>query len=439
MSQITKIESLDNEGRGVAHVDGKTIFISNALPYELVTYSSYRKKNSFEMADAVDILRESSARTEPYCPNFGMCGGCSMQHVEFSSQVAVKQRVLEDTLAHIGKVKPMMVLPPIAGAPWGYRHRARMSVRYVTKKDAVLVGFHEKRSSFVADMHTCKVLPEYISDLIDPLREMIHTLSIRNKLPQIELAVGADVAILLLRVMAAPSAADEVILKRFIDEHSQPNKRIQFWLQPGKLDTVHPFYPLDAAPLTYNIENFGIEMPYNPTEFTQVNPQINQVMVSRAVKLLDPQPTERIADMFCGIGNFTLPIARSGAQVVGIEGSKVLVKRAKENAIHNGLDQNTDFQVSNLFLVTDESVSMLGHFDKMLIDPPRDGAMALVQAFTEKTAPKRIVYVSCNPATLARDADILVHEKGYTLTHAGVINMFPHTAHVESIAVFDRT
>lgn len=438
MSQIAQIESLDNEGRGVAHVDGKTIFISNALPYEQVTYRSYKVKNSFEMADAVDILRESSARTEPYCPNFSVCGGCSMQHVEFSSQVAVKQRVLEDTLAHIGKVKPQMILPPIAGVPWGYRHRARISVRYVTKKDSVLVGFHEKHAIFVVDMHTCKVLPTFISNLIDPLREMIHKLSIRKKLPQIELAVGENVAILVLRIMAAPSAEDEVILKQFIDEYSKPNERLQFWLQPGKLNTVQPFYPLDAPALTYNIDNFGIEMPYNPTEFTQVNPQINQVMVTRAIKLLDPQPNERIADMFCGIGNFTLPIARSGADVIGIEGLKILVKRAKENAIHNGLANNTDFQVSNLFLVTEESLASLGYFDKMLIDPPRDGAMALVQAFNDKTAPKRIVYVSCNPATLARDADILVHEKGYKLTHAGVINMFPHTAHVESIAVFER-
>ncbi|BAK75983.1 RNA methyltransferase, TrmA family [Pseudogulbenkiania sp. NH8B] len=436
---VALIESLDYEGHGVAHVEGKTIFIDGALPYETVSYSSYRKKPSYENADTCAVLKESFLRTTPRCPHFGVCGGCSMQHVEFSAQVAIKQRVLEDSLKHIGKVGAERMLTPIAGPAWGYRHRARLSARLVEKKGGVLVGFHEKRSSYIAEMSECHILPPHISALIVPLREMIYTLSIRDRMPQIEVAVGEKLDILVFRNMDAISAADEAILRRFSDTHSQPGRPLQIWLQPKGPDTCYPLYPLDAPKLTYTLRDFSVEMPYYPTEFTQVNPEINNVMVTRALRLLDPQPGERIADMFCGIGNFTLPIARSGADVHGMEGSEALVKRAVENARHNRLEHKVSYEMANLFEVTEESFAALGKFDKMLVDPPRDGAVQLLKALTDDTAPQRIVYVSCNPATLARDAGILVNTKGYTLKAAGIINMFPHTAHVESVAWFEKT
>jgi 23S rRNA (uracil1939-C5)-methyltransferase len=435
---IALIESLDHEGRGVAHVEGKTIFIDGALPYERIIYRSYRKKPTFENADTETVLKQSFMRTAPRCPHFETCGGCSMQHMEFSAQVAIKQRVLEDDLKHIGKVKAEHMLTPISGPAWGYRHRARLSARYVDKKGGVLVGFHEKRSSYIADMRECHILPPHISALIVPMREMILSLSIRERMPQVEVAVGENVDVLVFRNMDPINTQDEAILRAFADQHGV-KRPLQIWLQPKGPETCYPFYPHNSPRLTYRLPEFNVEMPYNPTEFTQVNPQSNAIMVERAMRLLDPQPGERIADMFCGIGNFTLPIARSGAEVHGMEGSDALVRRANENAEHNGLRDRVSYEMANLFEVTEESFAKLGHFDKMLIDPPRDGAVQLVKAFNEETSPKRLVYVSCNPATLARDASILVHLKGYTLRAAGIINMFPHTAHVESIALFEKT
>ncbi len=436
---IARIESLDFEGRGVAHIDGKTLFIDGALPYETVTYRSYRQKPSYENADTEQVLNASFMRTAPRCPHFGVCGGCSMQHVEFSAQVANKQRVLEDNLGHIGRVKPEVILPPIYGPTWGYRHRARLSVRHVAKKGGVLVGFHEKRSTFIADMRECHILPQRISALLVPLRQLITRWSISDRMPQVELAVGDVVDVLVFRIMDPLTAADEALLRQFVDAHSTPQRALQAWLQPKGPETCYPFYPLDAPALTYSLPDFRVVMPYRPTEFTQVNPGINRVMVARAMRLLNPQPGERIADMFCGIGNFTLPIARSGATVLGMEGSQSLVERAIDNARHNGLDSQVSYRMANLFDVTPESFAALGRFDKMLIDPPRDGAIALCKALDEDTAPAVLVYVSCNPATLARDAGVLVNTKGYTLRSAGIINMFPHTAHVESIALFEKT
>lgn len=430
---VATIESLDYDGHGVAHVDGKTIFIDGALPFEVVEYSSYRKKPTFENAQAVAVLKESFLRTTPQCQHYGVCGGCSMQHAEASGQVAAKQRVLEENLSRIGEVKPETLLTPIYGPTWGYRHRARLSARYVAKKGTVLVGFHEKRSSFIADMKSCEILPRKISDMLVPLRELVMQLSIRERMPQIELAVGEHVDVLVLRIMDPINTDDEALLRSFADQY-----QVQFWLQPKGPDTAYPFYPLDAPQLSYSLPEFGIVMPYKPTEFTQVNPHINRVLVGRALRLLDPQPGERIADLFCGLGNFTLPIARLGAQVLGIEGSQQLVERARENAIKNGLENQTEFQVANLFEMTEEIMAGLGHFDRMLIDPPRDGAMEVCKSISAEHGPKRIVYVSCNPATLARDANVLVNVKGYTMKTAGVVNMFPHTGHVESMAWFEK-
>jgi 23S rRNA (uracil1939-C5)-methyltransferase len=433
------IESLDQEGRGVTHVDGKTIFIDGALPNEKVTYQSIRIKPSYEVANVVEVLKQSNQRVTPKCPHFGLCGGCKLQHLDFAAQVAAKQRLLENDLWHIGKVKADNILPPLYGPAWGYRHKARLSVKYVEKKQRVLVGFNEKATRYVADMNSCEVLVPEVSALIAPLQSMILQLSIRDKLPQIELAVGEaaeddgnPVIVLILRIMEALTFDDEALLKAFADIYA-----VQVWTQTKGPDTIKPFYPLQAPALKYSLPEFDLIYPFKPNEFTQVNPQINRVMIRRAMQLLAPQPHEKIADFFCGIGNFTLPIARSGAQVLGLEGLANLVERANESATLNQID-NTQFGVADLFKMTPDALTALGRFDKWLVDPPRDGAYELVKALDETNSPERIVYVSCNPATLARDAGVLVNEKSYVLSAAGVINMFPHTAHVESITLFTR-
>lgn len=433
MNPVVTIESLDHEGKGVARLEGKTLFVDGALPGEVCEVSSYRRKPSFEQAQASAILKASPFRTTPQCRWFGICGGCSHQHLDEAAQVAAKQRVLEDCLAHIGQLRPESMLPPVHGPTWGYRTRARLSVRNVPKKGGVLVGFHERRSSYVADMSSCEVLPRRISDLLPRLRELVASLSIRDRLPQIELAAGEDVDVLVLRILEPLCAEDEARLKAFADAHL-----VQFWLQPKGPETAYPFYPLDAPELIYRLPEFGLVMPFKPTEFTQVNHGVNRMLIRRAMRLLDPLPGERIADLFCGLGNFSLPIARRGATVLGVEGSESLVARAVENAARNGLAAKSEFRVADLFKMTPETYAALGRFDKLLIDPPRDGAIELVKSLPEGGAPTRIVYVSCSPATLARDAAVLVHQKGYRLVSAGVANMFPHTAHVESIALFER-
>ncbi len=400
----------------------------------MVTFNAYRKKPSFELAQAGQILKQGFARVAPQCAYFGLCGGCSLQHMDARAQVAAKQRILEDNLKHIGKVKPELILPAIYGAAWGYRYRARLSVRYVAKKNTVLVGFHEKRSSFVADMQSCEIMPSRISQLIMPLRQLVSSLSIRERLPQIEISLGEDVDVLVLRILEPLNEQDEALLKDFADRH-----RIHFFLQPGDPKAAYPFYPKTAPELNYTLPEFDIVMPFHPTEFTQVNPSMNRILVRRALSLLDPQPGERIADLFCGLGNFALPIARRGAQVVGYEGSAVLVNRAQENSTRNRLAHLTQFVKTNLFEISEAWMQGQGHFDKMLIDPPREGAIAAVTTLQkEQNTPWRIVYVSCNPATLARDAGVLVHRNGYSLKAAGVVNMFPHTAHVESVALFEK-
>lgn len=431
------VESLDQEGRGVAHVEGKTIFIDGALPHEKVTFRSHRIKPSYEVANVIEVLKQSNQRVTPKCKHFGLCGGCKLQHLDFAAQVANKQRLLESDLWHIGKVKPENMLPPIYGPTWGYRHKARLSVKYVEKKQRVLVGFNEKATRYVADMNSCEVLVPEVSALIEPLQQLIVQLSIRDKLPQIELAVGEAVEnklviVLILRIMASLTAEDEALLKSFADEHA-----VQIWTQTKGPDTIKPFYPLHGEQLKYSLPEFDLTYPFKPNEFTQVNPQINQVMIRRAMQLLNPQAGEKIADFFCGIGNFTLPIARSGAQVLGLEGLANLVDRANESAALNQIS-NTEFGVADLFKMTEEALTGLGHFDKWLVDPPRDGAFELIKSLGDSNSPQRIVYVSCNPATLARDAGVLVNEKGYILKAAGVINMFPHTSHVESIALFEK-
>lgn len=435
------VESLDHEGRGIGHADGKVIFIDGALAGEEVSYASRRSKASYEIADVGRILRASASRAVPRCPHFGHCGGCAMQHLDATAQVAVKQRVLEDNLWHIGKVKAAQMLPPIHGPAWGYRHRARFSVRLVEKKGGVLVGFHEKRSSFVADMRECHVVPSRVSDLLLPLRDLVASLSIARRLPQIELAIGEGatprdlVIALVLRVLEPLQPADEALVAAFAARHD-----VVFWLQPKGPDTIVPFDPSSPAELSYALPEFDVRILFMPTDFTQVNAGINRVLVGRALRLLEAQVDDRIADLFCGLGNFSLAIARQAREVVGIEGSAVMTKRAAVNAERNGLASSTSFEAANLFEVDTDFFARLGAFDRMLIDPPREGAIAVVKALIAlgDGAPKRIVYVSCNPSTLARDAAVLTHDGDYVLGKAGIVNMFPQTSHVESIAVFDR-
>jgi 23S rRNA (uracil1939-C5)-methyltransferase len=426
------IESLDQEGRGVARRDGKVIFVEGALPGERVEYSSYRRKQDFELATVGRILSASPLRTAPRCAFFGKCGGCSLQHLDIHGQVAVKQRVLEDNLRRIGKVVPEMILPAIYGPAWGYRHRARLSARHVAKKGGVLVGFREKRSSYVADMTSCEVMPRHVSALIGPLREVLGRLSIRDRIPQVEVAVGENVTVLVLRILQAPGAEDREILADFAGRHA-----VRLHVQSGGTDSVRPFCPDTPADLHYTLPEFQLKLRFSPTDFTQVNPAMNRVLVRRALALLDPQPGERIADLYCGIGNFALAIARRGAAVLGLEGSAELVARAAGNAASNGLAHAAEFRVLDLSEIAPGGLHALGRFDRMLIDPPRDGAIEVVKGLGPD-APARIVYVSCNPGTLARDAAVLVHVRGYCLSAAGIVNMFPHTSHVESVAVFDR-
>lgn len=426
------VESLDLEARGVAKHDGKVIFIDGALPGETVRYSSYRKKPSYEFAQMTELVRASASRVTPHCPHFGICGGCSMQHLDTAAQVAVKQRVLEDNLWHLARARPEVVLRPIQGPSWGYRYRARLSVRYVPKKGGVLVGFHERKSSYVADMRECWVLPPALSALLLPLRMLIEKLSIRERLPQIEYAQGDAVTVLVLRVLEAPNATDQQWLRTFAEQHG-----VQFWLQAQGPDSAVPFWPRDAAELAYALPEFGLRMPFKPTDFTQVNHQMNRALVGYALRLLEVQAHERVLDLFCGLGNFTLPLATCAHSAHGIEGNEQLVKRAQDNAQRAGLT-NVTFSAANLFDIDQEQYERLGVYEKVLIDPPREGAQAVCRSISaSQQKPRRLVYVSCNPATLARDCAILIHEGGLHLRAAGVINMFPHTSHVESVAVFE--
>jgi 23S rRNA (uracil1939-C5)-methyltransferase len=450
-----RIESLDIEAQGVARrPDGKVVFVDGALPGEVVGVNVHRKKNNWEQASLVAVHRESAQRVRPRCPHFGLhegaCGGCKMQHLHVGSQVAIKQRVLEDNLWHLGKVRPETMLPAIEGPAWGYRWRARFSVRHVRKKGTVLVGFHERKSRYVADIKQCFVVPPEVSDLLLPLRALVGSMDAIETCPQIELACGDHVIALVLRHLEPLSEADLARLRAFAAEHAG----VQWWLQPKGPDTAHLLDPEGAAELSYSLPEFGITMPFRPTDFTQVNPHINRVLVDRAVRLLDLRPHERVIDWFCGLGNFTLPLATRAADVLGVEGSEALVARSRQNHAWNQARRAgfpplaaTRFEARNLFEMTPAQLVADGRADRWLVDPPREGAFALAKALADLhqdnslrhgwAPPRRIVYVSCNPATLARDAGLLVHQAGYRCTAAGVVNMFPHTAHVESMAVFD--
>lgn len=458
------IESLDLEAQGIARLapdaqeleqaqGGKVLFIQGALPTELVTYTVTRERARFNKARVLQVIKPAVFRSQPKCTSFGVCGGCTMQHLDIQAQIAMKQRVLEDDLRHIAKVTPLEIMRPMGGPSWEYRQRARLSVvNRSIKKGTVLVGFHETKSAYVADMLHCEILPRRVSNLLPELRKLIMAMSVVDFIPQIELAVGEaedpqaedilktePVIALVLRHLQSLSQSDELLLRHFADQH-----RVWIWLQSKGIDTVVPFYP-ETGKLCYRLPEFAIEMPFKPTDFTQVNHLMNRALVSRAIRLLEVQASDRVFDLFCGIGNFTLPLARQAQQVLGIEGLASLTARAQANAIYNQLEDKVSFLQSNLFTVTVETITSWGKAQRWLMDPPREGAMEICQALAElylarsELLPQRIVYVSCNPKTLARDVAILCQQAGYELKSAGIVNMFPHTSHVESIAVFEKS
>jgi 23S rRNA (uracil1939-C5)-methyltransferase len=422
------VYALDAGGHGIArNAEGKVVFVEGALGGETVDAQVLRSKPKFDTARTVAVLKASFGRRTPPCPWYEICGGCAIQHADARTQVAAKQRWLEDCFERIGKVRPETMLTPIYGEDWGYRRRARLSVRYVEKKGGAMVGFRERRSTFVADMQSCLVLPAHVSALIPKLRALIDGLSIRERVPQIEVAVGDEAVVLVFRHLQPFSDADLERLRGFAEASG-----VQVWLQPRGPDTAALFHPLPAPELFYTLPEFGLRIAFQPTDFTQVNHAVNRLLVSRAVRLLDPQPGERIGDLFCGLGNFSLPLAARGAQVIGLEGAKAMVERARANALANGL--TAQFEAADLF---EPNLAPWGPFDKLLVDPPREGAMEVMKALPDAW-PRRLLYVSCDAATLARDAGLLVNTKGFRLAAAGVVNMFPHTAHVESIALFER-
>jgi 23S rRNA (uracil1939-C5)-methyltransferase len=430
-AQVAEVHGLSHDGRGIARVDGKTVFIDGALPGERVTYKLGRRRRNYDNAELVEVLRASPQRVQPRCPAFGTCGGCSLQHLDTRAQIAAKQQTMLDNLLHIGKCTPLSVRPALTGPVWGYRRKARLGVRNVPKKGGVLVGFREKAKSYIADMRSCDVLAPRIAALLPTLRDLIGGLSCRDRVPQIEVACGDEECALVFRHLVPLGTADLDALRAFGEAHD-----IQIHLQPGGLDSIHALWPQPAPQLSYALPAHKVEIRFDPADFVQVNADINRAMVDAGVELLDPRPSERVLDLFCGLGNFTLPIARRAGNVVGLEADPLLIERARANAAHNGIG-SAEFIPVNLYEEPLEGSWLNRGYDKILIDPPRTGAVEICKRIGDLGA-GRIVYVSCNPATLARDAEILVHAHGYRLMTAGVMDMFPHTAHVESIALFER-
>ncbi|MBS3803087.1 MAG: 23S rRNA (uracil(1939)-C(5))-methyltransferase RlmD [Oleiphilaceae bacterium] len=425
------IETLSHDGRGIARQNGKTQFVDGALPGETVMAKMIGSRKKFDELRTLEVLEAAPNRITPPCEFADLCGGCSLQHMSGDAQIGYKENTLREHFAHFGGIAPEHWASPMRASALGYRRKARLGVRFVPKRDSVLVGFREKRNSFLTDIDHCAVLDPRIGDRITALREMLYTLQAYQSIPQIEVACGDHEAALIFRNMDTLSPGDYETLVAFGKEQD-----LQIYLQPKGPDTVHKIWPeLGEDRLTYRLADFGLTMKFHPMDFTQVNAEINQTMVARAVDWLDIQAGDRVLDLFCGLGNFTLPIARSAGQVVGVEGDETMVVRGRENAALNGLD-NTAFHGANLQAdFTGESWAKEG-FDKILIDPPRSGAQEICEYLTAFGA-RRIVYVSCNPATLARDAGVLVSH-GYRLVRAGVMDMFPHTTHVESIALFER-
>ena len=429
--QRATVESLTHDGRGVARVGDKTVFIDGALPQEEVLFRYTRVRSNYDEGTVLEVLKASPPRVTPACEFFAVCSGCSLQHLDPAEQIRIKQNMLLENLNRIGKVEAEEILPPVTGPIWGYRQKARLGVRYVHKKQRVLVGFREKHSAFLADMHSCKILNPMIGERLDELSTTIRQLSCYKQIAQIEVAIGEEGAALIFRHLVELTDEDRQVLTSFGQRHE-----FQVYLQPKGPDSVTLLWP-DTASLSYRIPVFDVTLAFRPNDFTQVNTAINQAMVTRALELLDPQPTDQLLELFCGLGNFSLPLARRVKQVVAVEGDAALIERGRDNASQNAID-NVEYHVANLM----EDVAGLSwlrnrSYDKVLLDPPRSGALEVLPVIAD-LKPGRIVYVSCNPATLARDAGILVNDYGYNLVKTGVMDMFPHTAHVESIALFTK-
>lgn len=433
------IISLDYESRGVAKMDGKTIFVHNALPQEIAQIRITQHKAHFAEAQVEQIVQPSPYRRAPACPHYGDCGGCSMQHVEFTAQVAMKQRVFEEQLQRIGKVQPESLLPPVYGTPWHYRSRTRLAV-HTSASGKIVLGYQAKRSHKIVPIRQCLLLPEHVSGCLNIIRDALQEMTRQQPkvgIRGVEISVGECVTA--VNIISQKRQPEQVLhaLSGCLNggDGGDGGKRVwQVWQQIGSAKP-QAVSPQNAPPLSFRLPEFGLTMPFQLGDFTQINLPLNEIMVARAVHYLDPQPHERVADLFCGLGNFTLPLATRAAAVVGLEGSAALTQRAVANARANGLP-NAQFATADLFTTTPATLAALGRFDKMLLDPPRAGAYAVVQALHAPFLPQRIVYISCNPATLARDAAVLVG-KGYRFTTAGMMNLFPQTSHVEAIAVFE--
>jgi 23S rRNA (uracil1939-C5)-methyltransferase len=423
-----QIVSLSHDGRGVARVDGKTVFVDGALPGETVQAARSRRHRRYDEAVLLEVVEAAPERVVPGCAHFGTCGGCALQHLEESRQLQAKQAHVAEQFARLGQVEPERWLEPLRGPTWGYRRRARLGVKDVVKKGRVLVGFRERAKPYVADLGSCPVLAEPVGGMLGALAELVGTLEIRGRLPQFEVSVGERATALVARVLDEPGAADRNRLRAFAQARG-----IEFYLQPGGLDSVVPLDP-PATPLSYRLAAHDIEITFQPTDFIQVNASINEQAVTLATELLEPAAGDTVLDLFCGLGNFSLPLARRAARVVGVEGDAGLIARARANAVANGIG-NAEFHLADLAADPLDLPWLPGTCQRILIDPPRAGA-AGVLPLVARLRPRRIVYVSCHPASLARDAGTLVNEHGFRLVAAGVMDMFPHTAHVESIAVF---
>ena len=424
------IESLSHEGRGIARIDGKTVFIEGALPGEQVRFQYTRKRGQFDEGRVVEVVEPSGSRVEPRCRHYGLCGGCSLMHLDGGEQILHKQSVLLEQLQHLGGVEPERILPPLSASRWGYRRKARLGVKYVAGKEKVLVGFREKHSSFIADIDSCEVLHPILGEAIGELKELVRELSVYRQIPQLEVAVSDTVAAVVIRHLAPLTDDDRRILSDF-----EAQRPVRFYLQPGGLDSVHSLSGQSEQHLYYRLDRHDITMEFSPIDFTQVNFELNALLVDRVIELLQPGAADTVLDLFCGLGNFTLPIARYAKQATGLEGSEDLVLRAQKNAQKNGL-ANAGFGVCNL-AEPDAGSHISGYaYNKVLLDPPRSGAQEIIEQLDLERVAK-LVYVSCNPATLARDAGILANQGGLSLKAAGVLDMFPHTSHVESIALFE--
>ena len=428
---VAKIDALSDDGRGLARVDDKTVLLHGALPGEEVSFFYTRKRGPAYEGEVEKILRPSPDRVEPGCPWFGLCGGCSLQHLEPAAQIRSKQQLLMDSFQRVAQIQPTEILPPLTtDSSWGYRKKARLGVKYVAKKGKVLVGFRERGSGFLADIDRCLILDPRVGELITPLADLIDGLSIRERIPQIEVAIGDQTCVLIIRVLVTPSADDRRALLAFGTAYN-----VDIYLQEGGPETVYPLSG-ETADLFYDLTEHQVRIHFKGTDFTQVNTGLNRLMVEQALRLLDPQPEDRLLDLFCGLGNFTLPLARRCRQVVGVEGDKGLVARARGNAEANGIE-NIGYYTADLYAPLAEEPWLKSSFNKALLDPPRSGAAEVLE-YLPQLGIERIVYVSCYPETLARDAGLLVNQHGYRLVSAGVMDMFPHTAHVESIALFGR-